>query len=88
MSRAQLLDNDDLQSSPSDSQPDDDESELGDRNQKDGSDTAEQDPQQLPQPGVAQALNQTRQEEQKKGLAVSRQLVRRVPPFSNNPLML
>ena len=88
MSRAQLLDNDEgeEQLPPSDSQVED--SESGDESQaaqEDESDTSEPTQQ---QPDVAQTMNQTRLEDQKKGLAVSRQLVRIFSPFSYNDLTL
>lgn len=73
VSRAQLLDDDDddegeEQSPPSDSQVEDESLAA----QEDESDTSELTQQQL---RVAQTVNQTRLEDQKKGLAVSRQLV-------------
>lgn len=87
MSRAQLLDgDDDEQSPPSDSQVEDSESEDESQvAQEDESDAPEPT---LQQPDVAQTINQTRLEDQKKGLAVSRQLVRLVSPFSHNSLIL
>jgi beta-phosphoglucomutase-like phosphatase (HAD superfamily) len=75
VSRTQLLENDqdDEQSPPPDSRVEDSESEDETQvAQEDESDTSEQ---QEPQPGVAQTVNQTRLEDKKKGLAVSRQLV-------------
>jgi len=78
VSRAQLL-TDREESLPSDSQFDDSESDDGEVQATQGSelDTPEPITRQEPQPDVAQTINQTRQEDQKKGLAVSRQLVRR-----------
>ena len=66
MSRAQLLDDDEQASLPSDSHQVED-SESDDQEE---SDTAQ------PQPDVVQSITQARQEDRKKGLAVSRQLVR------------
>lgn len=89
MSRAQLLDDDGEQSLPSDSE--DGGSELDNEShtsREDESDTTESSSQLEPQPDVAQAVNQTRQEDRKKGLAVSRQLVRPVYLFNNNRLTL
>ncbi|KAF9648879.1 TRAUB-domain-containing protein, partial [Thelephora ganbajun] len=71
VSRAQLLDDgdDEEQSPPSDSQAEDSESEdESQAAQEIESDSSE------PQPDAAQTVNQARQEDQKKGLAVSRQL--------------
>ena len=79
VSRTQLLDSDDedQQSLPSDPQVEDSESENeGQAAQEDISGTPESVPQEEPQSGIAQTINQTRQEDRKKGLAVSRQLVR------------
>ena len=89
VSRAQLLGNDegdDGQSPPSDSQAEDTESEdESQAAQEDKSDTSEPTLQQQElQPDVAQTINQTRLEDRKKGLAVSRQLVRLVRQFSYN----
>lgn len=88
MSRAQLLSDDDEQLPPSDSQVEDSESDdQGQVSQEEKSDTGAGLPQE-PRLDVSQTLNETRQEDRKKGLAVSRQLVRYVYPFSNNYLML
>ena len=80
VSRAQLLGNDegDEQSPPSNSQAEDSESEdESQAAQEDKSDTSEPTLQrQELQSDAAQTINQTRLEDQKKGLAVSRQLVR------------
>jgi len=79
VSRTQLLggDDDGEQSPPSDSQVEDSESENENQAaQEDASDSPEFVPQKEPQSGIAQTINQARQEDQKKGLAVSRQLVR------------
>jgi len=81
VSRTQLLDGDDdeEQSPPSDSQVEDSESESESQAaQEDISDTLESIPQKEPQSRITHTINQTRQEDQKKGLAVSRQLVRLV----------
>jgi len=76
VSRAQLL-NDREESPPSDSQGEDSESDDESQAAKGSElDTPEPVTQQVPQPDVVQTINQTRQEDQKKGLAVSRQLVR------------
>ena len=89
VSRAQLLGNDegdDEQSPPSDSQAEDLESENESQAaQEDKSDTSEPTlrRQELEQ-DAAQTINQTRLKDQKKGLAVSRQLVRLVRQFSYN----
>lgn len=89
MSRAQLLADIDEHPPLSDSQPEDSESDDQSRaSQEDESDTAEPSPRQAPQPDVAQTLNQTRQDDQKKGLAVSRQLVRSVHSFDGSYLTL
>ena len=88
MSRTQLL-NGDGQSLPSDSQVEDSESDdEGQVAQERASDTPEPTSRQELQPDAAQTINQTRQEDRKKGLAVSRQLVRPVYQFSRNHLML
>ena len=79
MSRTQLLDgdDDDEQSPPSDSQVEDSESENESQAaQEDVLDTPESATQKEPQLSIAQTINRTHQEDQKKGLAVSRQLVR------------
>jgi len=79
VSRAYLLnDDEDEHSSPADSQVEDSESddESQPAQEDDESDTPE------PQVDVPQTINHTRQEDQKKGLAVSRQLVRLASPFS------
>lgn len=91
VSRAQLLDNDDdgEQSPPIDSQVEDSESDNESQAaQEDGeSDALEPDlRQEAPRVDVAQTINQTRQEDRKKGLAVSRQLVRLAGPSSYNNL--
>jgi hypothetical protein len=84
VSRAQLLDDD--QSPPSDSQVED-ESQASQEDepetQEDRPETPESSPRPEPQPDFAQTMNQTRQEDQKKGLAVSRQLVRLADLFSH-----
>ena len=88
VSRIQLLDGDG-QSLPSDSQVEDSESDdEGQVAQERASDTPEPTSRQEHQPDAAQTINQTRQEDRKKGLAVSRQLVRPVYQFSRNHLML
>ena len=78
VSRTQLLDDedDDEQSPPSDSQVEDSESD-DEVQEEEPSDTPESTlhQQQGPHADAAQMINQTRQEDQKKGLAVSRQLV-------------
>ena len=78
VSRTQLLDDedDDEQSPPSDSQVEDSESD-DEVQEEEPSDTPESTlhQQQEPQADFTQTINQTRQEDQKKGLAVSRQLV-------------
>lgn len=90
VSRAQLLENDedDEQSPPSDSQVEDseseDESQAAQEEEPDTSGPTLQ--QQESQPDVAQTINQTRPDDQKKGLAVSRQLVRLVSLLSYNGL--
>lgn len=90
MSRAQLVDNDDERSLPSDSQVED--SEPDDRSQatrEDESDAAQEpSPRQKHQPNIAQTVNQARQDDRKKGLAISRQLVSDVCPFCENHLTL
>ena len=87
VSRTQLLDDDGQ--SPSDSEVEDPESEDENRvAQIPASDSPEPAPQQEAQLDVAQTMSQTRQDDQKKGLAVSRQLVRPVYHFSHNNLML
>jgi len=89
VSRTQLLDDDDEQSPPSDSQVE--VSELENQSQvaqEDVSDTTQSAPQKGPRLDIAQTINQTRQEDQKKGLAVSRQLVRLVLQSSHNRLTL
>lgn len=84
VSRAQLLADIDEQPPLSDSQAEDSESDDQSQvSQENESDTAEPSPRQGVQPDVAQTLNQTRQDDQKKGLAVSRQLVRSVYPFGD-----
>ena len=93
MSRTQLLDgdddDDDEQSPPSDSQVEDSESESESQAaQEDISDTPESIPQKEPQSRITHTINQTRQEDQKKGLAVSRQLVRLAYRFNHNHLTL
>ena len=85
MSRAQLLDDDDDHSLPSDSQVEDSESNDQSRETEEGeSDIPEPSPYPRPQPGIIQTINQVRQDDQKKGLAVSRQLVRHAPILSVN----
>ena len=84
VSRAQLLE-DDNDDPPSDSRVEDSESE--DESRENESDTSQPTlQQQEPRLDVAQTMNQTRLEDQKKGLAVSRQLVRLVGRFSYNGL--
>jgi len=87
-----LLDDDsddqDEQSFSSDSQVEEnteseDKSQLA---QEDELDTPQPAPQQEHQPDVAQTISQARQQDQKKGLAVSHQLVRLVYPFSYSHL--
>jgi len=87
VSRAQLLENDN-DDPPSDSQVEDSESEDESQATQEGeSDTSEPTlQQQEPQMDVAQTITQTRLEDQKKGLAVSRQLVRLASRFSYNGL--
>jgi hypothetical protein len=87
VSRAQLLDDQgEGQHPPSDSQVEDSESEdESQAAQEDESDTSE--PAQR-QPDVVQTMNQARLEDQRKGLAVSRQLVRIVGPFSYSDLTI
>lgn len=83
VSRAQLLDDDDEQSLPSDSPVEDSESDDQSQNTQEGeSDIPETSPQPRSRPDVVQTMSQARQDDQKKGLAVSRQLVRYVHPFS------
>ncbi|KAF9786508.1 apoptosis-antagonizing transcription factor [Thelephora terrestris] len=75
VSRTQLLADVDEQPPLSDSQVEDSESDdQSQASQEDESDTSEPSPRLVPQPDAAQTLNQTRQDDQKKGLAVSRQL--------------
>ena len=91
VSRAQLLDDDDeWRSLPSDSQSveDSESDDLSQATQEDESDIAEPSRQQTPQLGISQTMNQARQEDQKKGLAVSRQLVRHVYHFNTMHLTL
>lgn len=88
MSRTQLLD-DDEQSPPSDSQVGDSESDDESQAAREvESDIPEPTPKREPQQGITQTINQSRQEDQKKGLAVSRQLVRLAYRFSRNHLTL
>lgn len=85
MSRAQLVDNgeEEGESLPSDSPVEDSESDdRSQATQEDESDVAEPGPRQNSQPDVGQTMNQARQEDQKKGLAVSRQLVRHMSILS------
>lgn len=88
MSRTQLLD-DDEQSPPSDSQVGDSESDDESQATREvESDIPEPTPKREPQQDITQTINQSRQEDQKKGLAVSRQLVRLAYRFSRNHLTL
>jgi protein AATF/BFR2 len=88
VSRTQLIDDDDHEgSSPPDSQVEESEStDRGQTPQEHESDTAEPSSQQETQPDVAQTSTQTRQEDRKRGLAVSRQLVWRAYPFNRSRL--